>query len=283
MFLLGVFVLPFSGLLRAQTRYGRNYSEPFHGLIFKDPYLISNFYVERNIEDMSDIIEHTCSFNYLGEDNLEVFILGKEIDNIITKHNINIEDTVQIAVDNSAEITQEIVNISKLKPIYDEISNFDYTGVSFKKLSAPEDEAYTIKIRLPMRKIFDRNKVIIRLSTFITNAKIDNILDDEKSINLNVGEYYISSIEIYNKNLIFNHILGKYIRVICIIIFIVYVFKVIFGTKRKSSLLVLISLYYIFLNFYKVMGKELSGGMGFIIIFSIFGLILSSILAYKFS
>lgn len=281
-FLLGIYVLTSSSLVKNQNRYARNIREPFHGIIFEDSSMISDLNIERSIDYINNIVEYSYSFNYNGEGNLEVYILGKNIEDIISQNNIMVEDTVEVVVENAEIISQEIVKESKLKPIYNNIKDFEYSGVSFKKLNFPKNDAYLFKIKFPMREVFDRNKVIIKLSTFITNAKVDNITDTDNSINLDIGEYYINSIELYNKNLVFNYNLTRYLSVGLFIIAIVYVIISILKPKMYSFILVLISLNYILFNSLRIIGKELSGNLGLIIAFYLFGFAICIVLAYRF-
>lgn len=281
-FLLGIYILTFSSLVKNQNRYARNIREPFHGIIFEDSSMISDLNIERSIDYINNIVEYSYSFNYHGEGNLEVYILGKNVEDIISQNNMMVEDIVQIVVDNAEIISQKIVKESKLKPIYDNIKDFEYSGVSFIKLNFSKNDTYLLKIKFPMREVFEKNKIIIYLSTFITNAKVDNITDTDNSINLDIGEYYISSIELYNKNLVFYFNLTRYLSVGLFIIAIVYVIISILKPKMYSFILVLISLNYILFDSLRIIGKELSGTLGLIITFYLLGFSICILLAYRF-
>lgn len=254
----------------------------FNGIIFANPTNIESFNVSRSVENIEnkDYIKYDLSFSYNGEDST-ARILGTPTRHIFFGEEVDSSNSKAVLKGDFDKLNHYLLNEKlKLKDFYKKVKKSDFVANSYVKIpvnSKVSDYKFSIYYD-PTTLYFSGKKPVEEASIFVTNAKVENWVDNTKRAGsikeaINNSGYYINRLEIINESLVSRI---SVINTISTILFIAMalVLALFIWLNKENFIFYLIPMLVMIPTFYRFIDKGTST-LGILIIYPILAFIAS--------
>lgn len=245
-------------------------SSEFGGLLFKDPTEISNLSIQRSIDksEGDEIIKYDVAFSFQGEES-SLRILGTPVRQIFFNNQLIPSHSIVKLKGGYDNINSKLFNEKlSLREYYKKANNYEFVANSQIRLPLENREdpySFTIYYK-PRDLVYRGDNTLSKLSTFITNARVDKFTNSQKmgeneNPTFSESGFYINAQELKDGAAVSRISLINNATYVIFIVSVLAVFALIWLDRKSLSKLYIPLFMLIILTFYKFLGLGVSTSM----------------------